>query len=846
MLKLLRKSQNHRNTSSLGAHHQHKMSLLMVILIGVLCINFVNASLLDNIYAYYSFDESSGITADDSSNNNYDLTLGNITGWIPGIVNNSYFGNGTEATNTTIIENLHVDNNLTINMWIRRTGDWNNTGRFIAKRDATINGDYSILRQIHTNKIQFSAKGSGGQVNIFSDTSLVVNTWYMFTFIINTTHSSIYVNGVRETTGAVAGFEANSYSPYFLNDNGGLATSFSKNTTMDELGFWSKVLSEAEIIQLYNSGNGFNPFTFFPTLNSPSDNTVSAFRTNTFNCSSRELSNVTLYLDGIADITINETFSFQESVSLNVGSHNWTCRMKNINGTFFASNFTINITEFVTNLNSFTSPVLEGTTNTFILNISYNSTRFTNVLGILYHNNTPIASTSKLNIDNEAIFTAIVASPQLSKNTNISFHWEVRLINNTINFFNTTSLLQDTRDVSIDDCGSNSFVLYNFSLRDERTQVILNGTEFNSTIEVNIDIFAVGETTPLIEFNQNYTHNENPRVCFETDLGSTQYQVDAIIRYQADLYSAEFYHIQNSTIVNDSLNQNIDLFDLLSSENTDFLITYKGSNFLPVDDALITIQRKYIEEGVFKTVEIPKTDANGQAVAHLDTNTIKYTIIISKNGVILSTFDNVAAVCDDSVIGDCTISLNALVSTIKNEDWDTLNDISYIMSFDRLTKTVTAIFSTTDGSVKKVSLNTTKYDMFGNVTVCSDILTSSSGTLTCVVPDSFGNITIVSSLFVNSDLTLIARRIFNILPSFEDRGGVENYAMFLILMLTLPMMLISSTMGIVFGIMLGFIMGALLMLYDEPSIMSTTSVIMWVIIAGGIIIWKIQNKGDSV
>ncbi|KKK97106.1 hypothetical protein LCGC14_2656090, partial [marine sediment metagenome] len=85
--------------------------------------------------------------------------------------------------------------------------------------------------------------------------------------------------------------------------------------------------------------------------------------------------------------------------------------------------------------------------------------------------------------------------------------------------------------------------------------------------------------------------------------------------------------LQNFTLRNSSIPQNINLLDLAVVDSQEFLVTFKSVELLPVAGALIDITRKYINEGVFKTVELPLTDDEGQVIAHLVLSDEIYTFI---------------------------------------------------------------------------------------------------------------------------------------------------------------------------------------------------------------------------
>ncbi len=502
-------------------------------------------------------------------------------------------------------------------------------------------------------------------------------------------------------------------------------------------------------------------------------------------------------------------------------------------------NRSITIFDFRENSQTFNPTTIEGSTETFTINFTFASDRFTNLVGNLVYNNTNYTGTLSQDGD-EAEFTASVAIPNVIAETNLSFNWSIALINGTYNFFTSTLQSQVISNVSIDDCSSFGTLLINMTLFDEEDQTLLNNLTDNSTVEIDLQLDTSDGTSQVVNFSTNFTDDNNPQVCLEVDLNDSNYLMDVQIRYAARDYAEELYHIIDFNLSNSSLPQNINLYDLLSTDATQFLITFKNEDFLAVSDALINIQRKYISDGVFRTVEIPQTDENGQAVGHFDTESVIYTIIVTKDGEVLGTFNNVAVVCQSQVIETCELNLNALGTSSGFTEYETSGDLSRVWTFSPSAREIENVFVTTDGSTATVNLTSLRYDRFGNETVCSDQLISSGGTLTCTIPDSFGNVTVITTL--SKDGTTLETRTFTISQDARDYFG-QDVAVFLIIMLiTIPLMLVSSLIGVVFGVSIGFIMSIGLMISTQASILGTTSSLIWLMLAGGIIIWKISKR----
>jgi tetratricopeptide (TPR) repeat protein len=176
-------------------------------------------------------------------------------------------------------------------------------------------------------------------------------------------------------------------------------------------------------------------------------------------------------------------------------------------------------------------------------------------------------------------------------------------------------------------------------------------------------------------------------------------------------------------------------------------VYYKDSSFLPVADALVQVQRKYLVNGSFITVEQPKTDDDGQTLVHLELNEVIYNFVIVKNGEVISTFENRLAYCPNPTFTDCEIFLNEYSSNSAVTDFTTISGLAFDLDFNRTTRDITLLFSVLSGSPATVLLNVTLNDNFGNTTICTDSVTSSSGTITCNVPAGFGNTSVIADIY---------------------------------------------------------------------------------------------------
>lgn len=583
------------------------------------------------------------------------------------------------------------------------------------------------------------------------------------------------------------------------------------------------------------------------SLNSPVNNFDNPNRSVTFNCSSSDaggnnIVNISLYLDNNRNKTVTgatTSLELHETITnVAFGSHEWNCLSTSATNDrqWGDTNRTFDVVNLSFSNLVYSNTTTEGNSETFTANVSTNGLQISTAT--LQYNNTDYSGTITDNGGNVFTVTRVLDIPTIGADSNITFFWKVLLQNSQQ--FNSTATNQTVNDLALDDCAVNTFLILNYSLKDEETQEFLaEDATINSSVEVDVDVFPLGSTTPVIEFSQNYSNENNPQVCLGSDLSGINYTIDVQTRYTGAGYASEFNHLQQFALNNDSVPQNIDLLDLKSTDSTEFLITYKDNAFFPVEDALISITRKYVDEGVFKTVEIPKTDESGQTKGHFDLDGVIYTIVVSQNGTTVATFNEVTVRCENPVTSDCNLNLNAFTGGTEFTDWANKDDLNYNFVFDSTLRRITVTFNTVSGGTSVMFLNTTKYDRFGNNTVCSDTLTSSTGTLTCDIPASFGNTTVISTLY--KDWELITTRDFTIEQDMSETFQGTRFVLMLILVITFPLMFITDRVGMIIGVILGLITSSLLFLYNGGSYIGPVSVLVWFIVAGGIIIWKMTR-----
>lgn len=425
--------------------------------------------------------------------------------------------------------------------------------------------------------------------------------------------------------------------------------------------------------------------------------------------------------------------------------------------------------------------------------------------------------------------------PNVDADINLTAFWSINLNDSTQ--INLTSFNQSVRDLTIDNCTINTQKIFNFTIFDEELQTNLSDT----TLEILFQLFNEDRSVQVINVSNTFTENPT-ELCLNINLtASSQYFIDSTIRYEATNYANEYYNIFNFSLTNNTAQQNIALYDLNSSDSQQFEITYKDKNFNFVEGGLIQIQRQYLAEGLFKTVEIPKITSEGFAIGHLVPTDVIYNLLILQNGTVLDSFNNVIASCQNPSLQQCEININSLSTKVNVEDFTTQGDFSSTFVYDKDTRTIKSVFTIPSGVTKEVILNATLFDAIGNRSACSDTLTASGGSLSCIVPNSFGNGSVSTSL--SSDGVIKRSATINLKNDPKDLYG-DN-----IIFLGLVMLLIMVGIGVTDNpMMLGFMLFGGVVLLIVLNIVFTAgwvgagATILWLLIALIVVMVKGGNR----
>jgi len=226
-------------------------------------IGNTNQNLRQGLVAYYKFDEAQGSTIRDSSPTGLSPSIINASPvWVPGKFGSALQFTGAASGGQYLILPVNTpfpdSQSFTISCWA-------SVAAYGYPLISANNTNFSITPSTYDNYLYVGTNGylqGGRYMHYIVSSAVTLNTWFHCTFTINSALSmQIYLNGVLQgsaTGGAAVGTTTTYYWAIGIckvnswpNFNSTTGSNSIFQGSMDEIRFYNRCLSSAEVAQLY-------------------------------------------------------------------------------------------------------------------------------------------------------------------------------------------------------------------------------------------------------------------------------------------------------------------------------------------------------------------------------------------------------------------------------------------------------------------------------------------------------------------------------------------------------------------------------------------------------------------
>ena len=449
---------------------------------------------------------------------------------------------------------------------------------------------------------------------------------------------------------------------------------------------------------------------------------------------------------------------------------------------FYDYNYTVN----------HTSPVLETTSQTFTLNITRDSDYITDANATLHWNGTDYTPTETSN-GSYFYYTKTLTLPSVSANTNITFNWTYSLVGNENITNRTDTHTQLIYNIDMDDCSTYNITALNFTLVEESNNASINGS-----MDFTFSLVQEGTT---VAYSKSVTNRNWTAFCIPT--GEVSFTAQLQSEYTATGYDAHTYFAYNLAITNTS--QDIVYYLTNGTSIVEFTVVDQSGN--DIEDAYIKVMKYDIGTGVYKTIEVLKTDELGKALGNIVLDTEWYKFMVEYNGV---TYLDTSATKMTSTTRTFTINL---LSDFFDRYTDVVYNIYSTLNYTEATGNFAFTYSDPNGNYHQGCLRVERMAAYGNTLINETCVSSTAATILVNVNNSGPvNGTYVAVGYILFDDKYVLQTLTETWGHLSDKFGIEGlfYAFFIIITVVMvgifnpKLAIILGMLGLIVSNILGF------------------------------------------
>lgn len=381
----------------------------------------------------------------------------------------------------------------------------------------------------------------------------------------------------------------------------------------------------------------------------------------------------------------------------------------------------------------------------------------------------------------------------------------------------SNDIKQYVENINLLNCSSSSTnISANYNFYDENSPT----TRINSDIEYSISYWVSNKSLA-----ENITGTLNNIDSFNLCMMpfNESIYIDTYIKHNSTGSLNVRYYEQNST--NNNVTRNVSLYNFISSTGvSDAMITIRtDDSYSLYSNVLAILQRSYVGEGVWRSVQYDKSDQYGLTHFNILEETTDYRLIyLDANNNVLTTTGAMKFICD---AGIC--QLTQLLG--QYEEGTTSPALDVWMSYSDASKNVSVYWNDPLGITTSLRALVTKQTLAGSSVICNSTKTGASGVISCNVGATRGNFFVEVYSTASPEQPFITQFLYANSTLLRNVVGDGKESTFWTAGIMITLTFFGMTAGGAVGALVGLTIGAVFVSFAGLSVIKASMMMVLVI-----------------